>query len=305
MSRWFRHYAGMMRDEKLVAVAVKSRQPVERVVWLWGAILESAAEVDDAGRYELDPAEAAYFLRSDEADICSIVDALAAAGRISSGCVVKWSDRQYQSDKSAERQARYRERRRIDDRHSDKDVSGSDVTTPSRDGVVTPQETEEEPEKNTPPTPLPGEGGRDPFDEVWQAFPRNPQSNRQAASKEFHALGKADQQALLQAAKRYGQWFAEDCARRKRAEVDGLSFVPKLSTWIGNGSWREAAALRLKSDPEAPVVVMVRVDKSVEPEVWAECERIQGKPAPTSDWSWAFPTAVVDQARQAVRGRAH
>ena len=59
MSRWFRHYAGLARDDKLVRAAMKSKQPVERVVWVWCAILESAAEIDDGGRYELDHAECA------------------------------------------------------------------------------------------------------------------------------------------------------------------------------------------------------------------------------------------------------
>ena len=43
MSRWFRHYAGMMRDDKLVRAAIKSKQSIERVLWIWGAVLESAA----------------------------------------------------------------------------------------------------------------------------------------------------------------------------------------------------------------------------------------------------------------------
>ena len=146
MSRWFRHYAGMMRDEKLVAVAIRSKQPVERVMWVWGAILESAAEIEDAGRYELDAAEAAYFLRADEADICAVLTALANAGRVADGAVVKWGDRQYLSDKSSERQARYRERMRSKDRHGDAQEEQSDVTPPSPQRHVTPQETETEEE---------------------------------------------------------------------------------------------------------------------------------------------------------------
>ena len=112
MSRWFRHYAGMMRDEKLVAVAIRSKQPVHLVVWVWGAILESASEIDDNGLYEVDAAEVSYFLRTDEADICAILDGLTNAGRVAAGRVVKWGDRQYQSDTSKERQARYRQRKR-------------------------------------------------------------------------------------------------------------------------------------------------------------------------------------------------
>ena len=144
MSRWFRHYAGMMRDEKLVTVAIRSKQSVERVVWVWGAILESAAEIDDAGRFEVDAAEVAYFLRADTADIQNVMDALELSGRIAASCVVKWGDRQYQSDKSVERQARYRERLRAKKSNNNEVLENSDVTVTSRDGIVTPQETDTE-----------------------------------------------------------------------------------------------------------------------------------------------------------------
>lgn len=150
MSRWFRHYAGMMRDEKLVRVAIKSKQPVERVLWVWGAILESAAEVDDNGRYDLDAAECAYFLRTDEADICAITAALADAGRVAGDIVANWGDRQFSSDKSKERQAAYRERKRAEKRGSDSSNTAGDVTVTSRDAEVTPQETETEVEDLEP-----------------------------------------------------------------------------------------------------------------------------------------------------------
>jgi hypothetical protein len=132
MSRWFRHYAGMMRDDKLVRAAMQSKQPVERVVWVWGAILESAAEINDGGKYDLDAAEAAYFLRADVADVEGIVAALDAGGRTANGCVVKWCDRQFQSDRSAERQRRYRDKQKAD-RDGD---GGPDVESVATDGVV-------------------------------------------------------------------------------------------------------------------------------------------------------------------------
>lgn len=132
MSRWFRHYAGMMRDEKLVSAAIRSKQPVERVVWVWGALLESASEVNDAGRYDFDAGEAAYFLRVGEDDIENILSALASLGRISDGSVVRWSDRQFESDQSKDRQKRYRDRIK----------ASRDGGVTSRDGEVTPQETD-------------------------------------------------------------------------------------------------------------------------------------------------------------------
>lgn len=147
MSRWFRHYAGMARDDKLVRASIKSKQTIERVVWVWCAILESAAEIDDNGRYEIDHAEMARFLRCPESKLASIEDALRDLGRVYESRVAKWSGRQFQSDRSAERTKRYRDSR--------KGKSDGDQGT-SRDADVTSQErhrdapeTETETEKNT------------------------------------------------------------------------------------------------------------------------------------------------------------
>lgn len=142
MSRWFRHYAGMVRDEKLVRVALRSKQPIERVVWVWGAILESAAEINDGGRYDLDAAEAAHFLRADEADICTVFNALADAGRVAEGAVVHWGARQFQSDHSAPRQAAYRERKRKNRGDVDNRQGDGEVTAASRHGDAPESESE-------------------------------------------------------------------------------------------------------------------------------------------------------------------
>lgn len=154
MSRWFRHYAGMARDDKLVRAAIKSGQPVERAVWVWAAILESAAEIDDGGRFELDSAEVAYFLRADESDIASIVHALEGGGRISGSYVVHWGDRQFQSDRSAERQRRHREKQKTngDDHGEPRDQASErhtddDVTALSRHCDAPETETHTEAEK--------------------------------------------------------------------------------------------------------------------------------------------------------------
>ena len=153
MSRWFRHYAGMMRDDKLVRVALRSKQPIERVCWVWGAILESAAEIDDGGRFDFDPDEAAWFLRTDASDLADIVTALAQAGRVAEDHVVKWGNRQFASDRSKDRVAAYRERKRSES------GAGNDRAT-ARDDTVTLQElprnapeTETELETENPPKP--------------------------------------------------------------------------------------------------------------------------------------------------------
>lgn len=148
MSRWFRHYAGMMRDDKLVRVAIRSKQPIERVVWIWGAILESAAEIDDNGRFDVDAAEIAYFLRADEDDVGAVLSALAGSGHLAGDIVVKWGDRQFQSDRSNARVAAHRERKRAEKRGSNgkEEQENDTVTLPERDGIAPETETETETE---------------------------------------------------------------------------------------------------------------------------------------------------------------
>jgi hypothetical protein len=159
LSRWFRHYAGMMRDDKLVRVAIRSKQAIERVVWIWGAVLESAAEIDDGGRFDIDPGEIAYFLRADQDDVELVLSGLADAGRIREGVVVKWGDRQFISDRSAYRVRRHRERKKdgyAEGRETPVLPHGNDaVTLHAASGNAPETETELETE-NTPPTPRTG-----------------------------------------------------------------------------------------------------------------------------------------------------
>lgn len=152
MSRWFRHYAGMMRDAKLVSAAVKSKQPIERVVWLWGAILESAAEINDNGKFALDTAEAAYFLRAEQADLDGIVECLRELGRLRDDRVAKWGDRQFQSDVSTDRVRSHRDRQRNSgnrERNWSVDRRNGDETEVKRSSNAPETDTELEAEKNT------------------------------------------------------------------------------------------------------------------------------------------------------------
>lgn len=244
MSRWFRHYAGMMRDEKLVSAAVKSKQPVERVVWVWGAILESASEINDNGRYEFDAGEAAYFLRCDDADLVCILACLESLGRLSGGVVVRWGDRQYSSDSAAERQRKYRERKSAnatvhgDDRNGKRD---SDVTVTSRDGGVTPQETDTELDterKKAPPSP-PG-GGAGSFEELEKAYPVSNHTNPVKAERLYSRLTTEHQRIALSQAKAVASATAEDRMSRGRDVKAHAEFVKGLDTWLREGQWKSA-----------------------------------------------------------------
>jgi hypothetical protein len=144
---WFRHYRGMMRDEKLVGVAVRCKQPIHLVLWVYGAILESASEINDSGKFEIDCAEASHFLREDEANLLLILDGLASAGRIADGHVAMWNERQYLSDKSVARQAAYRERKKANKDNNINQQKESDVTLPSPQRHVTAQDTDTDTER--------------------------------------------------------------------------------------------------------------------------------------------------------------
>jgi hypothetical protein len=244
VSRWFRHYAGMMRDEKLVRAAVKSKQPVERVVWVWGAILESASEINDGGRYELDVGEAAYFLRCDEADLAGIVTSLSDLGRLAGGVVARWGDRQYSSDAAAERQRRYRERKAANrhdegDSHHNGDAE-SDVTPPSRDGRVTVQETdtelEAEEEKN-----ISLESERE-FEDWYAAFPKHV-GKGQARRSYRAARRKASAETLLLAAKRAAAVYSAGDPR----------FTPHPATWLNGERWLDVEGQDASADSDERV----------------------------------------------------
>lgn len=287
MSRWFRHYAGMMRDEKLVRAALKARQPVERVVWVYGVILESAAEIDDAGRYELDHAEVAYFLRADEADIANIEIALGDLGRVHEGHVAKWATRQFQSDRSAERTQRYR------DRHKACRDDEAVVSVTSRDDVVTSQkrhgdapETETETEKKELSRSKPTERAPSRFGEFWQAYPRRDGPNpRKDAEIKFNRMVKSgiNPQTMIDAAKQ----LAIDEQRRGNV---GTRFIPQAVTWLNGQRWIDHAAEVLDKKFEDDGLIEVIEDDALS--AWDAYSRAKnGKTFPrNARGGWRFPS---------------
>lgn len=76
--------------------------------------------------------------------------------------------------------------------------------------------------------------------------------------------------------------------------------TPKLSTSTANKKERGAVA-SVPTDGPAP---MLAIDRSFEPDLWLECERLMGKKAATSNLRWSFPGEIVDQARENLRPKA-
>lgn len=281
MSRWFRHYVGTVRDPKFVAVAARSKQPVERILFVWGCILESAAETNEGGLYSLDQDEVAYFLRCDVAEIEEIVTQLTARGVIAGGNVTKWSERQYESDTSASRTRRYRERKR----HGDDGVTPQAVT-------VTPPETETETETEKKTTSEQNNSGgavadpaTDRFEEFWKAYPKRQGANPKApAAAKFKAAVKAgiEAECIIAAARRYGEALMVDGKA-------GTQFVARAVTWLSEKRWGDYPA----PATEAPVTGMVWAGpETPELEAWDRHKvATTGKTAPRdARGGWSFPT---------------
>lgn len=213
-----------MRDEKLVSAAVKSKQSVERVVWVWGAILESASEVQEGGKYEFDTDEAAYFLRCEVADIVSVINALETLGRIAEGVVVRWGDRQYESDKSNERVRRHREQRADNNKHEKQDSNnrntGCNADVTASDRYVTPPETETETERKN---------AREALDIFWEVCPKK--VGKGAAKKAWKgAILKTSPETIIAAMRVFAS---------KQAGQDE-KYIPHPATWLNQERWQDA-----------------------------------------------------------------
>jgi len=300
----------MVRDDKLVSAAIKAKQPVERVVWIWGAILESAAEIDDNGRFNLDTAEVAYFLRADETDVVRVVAALAALERVSDDRVVEWGDRQFTSDRSADRQARYRERKRGASAVSDEAIPSGDgeVTSPSRHGDAPETETEleAETEREIPPPVLeaarPQDGARDLFLEFMEAYPDNPQSAETAARTAFSKLKPEEQEQAVKAADRQARWVAQEAEERGRTVDAQCRYSKTAANWLDSGKWREP--IRLKPEFVSTLPADAQVVHRSQEELFRECEAVSGETVKSYMTKKSWPAPVVAKAVANIKARA-
>lgn len=147
-------------------------------------------------------------------------------------------------------------------------------------------------------TPLAPQGASEAmFSELVKAFPHNPNSSDTASLRAFLKLSAEDQAAVVVAGKRFRAWWAEDCAARGELQEDRETFAPGLAKWISSGTWKQAAALRVKSEEAGIVVPMVKLDRENDHDLWLACEAVTGRKAPTDGFEWSFRREVVDQAR--------
>lgn len=133
MSRWYRAYSGTVKDDKLAEVSVIAGCSRSVAIATWHAILESAADTQEGGRFDTTPRRVAAVLGEPALVTEQVFAAMRELGMIGDDGVTAWKDRQFESDSSTERSRRHREAKR-----------NADATL--QDRCATPPDTEADPE---------------------------------------------------------------------------------------------------------------------------------------------------------------
>lgn len=130
---WFRHYCGLTSDPKFGGIARRSGETRERTIFVWCCVLESASDIDDSGRFDVDPDGIADLLHCETESITRILEQLDLSGLTDSGVVTKWLSRQYVSDSSTERVRKYRENKKKQNGNATETLRNVAVTPPDAD----------------------------------------------------------------------------------------------------------------------------------------------------------------------------
>jgi hypothetical protein len=149
MSRWYRAYEGTVTDAKLGEVALVAETSRSVAIAAWHCLLESAATVNDAGRFDFTARRVAVILGEPVATIERVMAELTALGMIADGVICAWSRRQYESDKSTERSRKHRETKR----NAPKVECNGDATLQQPDATPPDTDTDTDTEKKEPPKP--------------------------------------------------------------------------------------------------------------------------------------------------------
>lgn len=115
MTRWYRAYAGTVKDDKIAEAATVAGVSLSVAIATWHSLLESAAETADGGRFETTSRRVAATLREPLNSIDQLFAAMAEIGMLDGDRIKAWTRRQYESDSSTERSRKRRQRLRNGD----------------------------------------------------------------------------------------------------------------------------------------------------------------------------------------------
>ena len=137
---WFRFYFEALRDRKLDRACIMSKQPKYAILGMWVSMLCMAADSPQRGKLLLtgdEPVteeEIAYEIGMDPLTIASILKVFQKLNMITiSSCIeiTNWHERKKMSDSGAERQRRFRARKKAETTANSE--SNETVTLPERD----------------------------------------------------------------------------------------------------------------------------------------------------------------------------
>lgn len=212
---WFRAYTEMIDDEKLRLLAFEDR-------WHFIALLclKGQGVLDEGGNLLM--RKAAVKMGLDVRSLEEVARRLAEVGLIDKDTLqpIAWSTRQHQSDSSAERTRRYRERKYQEKQQ----VAGcdADVTSPTRhsDALDTDTDTDTEVEKEKEKKEKAGRANR-------ATHPQKPSDVGEQVWKDWLQLRKDKRASVTQT--------VLDGARRE-ADKAGLTLEAFLRKWCERGS---------------------------------------------------------------------
>lgn len=169
---------------------------------------------------------------------------------------------------------------------SKSDAHAEQVQSKSSDTGVPPRTNNQD----TPPNPQ-GGAEADLFDEFVSAYPASSHSKPDRAKRQFSRLTPELQRLAVSQARVFRAKTEADRQSRQRSAEAHAEFVPGMDGWLRDGAWKAV------TEP-TPIVPMTKLDRERDAALWAACELVMGRPAPTSGMTWSFLNTVIEQARE-------
>lgn len=143
MSRWYRAYEGTVTDAKIGEAALVAGCSRSVAIAAWHCILESCCSAQRGGEFDTNPRRVAVILSEPPATIEALFAAFSEIGMVCNGAVTAWKQRQFESDTSAERSRKHRERKRNGDATlQERSATGIEETETSQGRDATPPDTD-------------------------------------------------------------------------------------------------------------------------------------------------------------------
>lgn len=291
MTSWVRLWHDMPTDPKFRTIARAAKQPLPTVVAVFTFLLaDASANENERGRTTATDEDIASAFDIEESDVLAIKKAM--QGRVLDGDMLAgWEKRQpKKEDNSAERAKAWRAQKQAE---AAAERERTIANAQERPDAETDTDKNQK-DKKAPPSPPEGER-RALFDELVKAYPESSNTQLRKAERLFDRLAPEDQGTAISQASLAAKASWVDRGKRNRSAEEHAKYVKGLDTWLREGLWRPSA-----SPSAAEPIPMTRLDRERDAQLWAACERVMGKPAPTADMTWPFQNSIIEEARRSA-----